>query len=69
MQRSTHTAWPHTRSIGAVIISGKSEATWVAARATIPAPRAMLRQTWLTQQICVTRITKHADWPALPCGC
>jgi hypothetical protein len=44
-QRSAHATWPHTRCIDAMIINSKSEATWVAARATSSASQAILRQT------------------------
>ena len=47
--------------------SDKSEGARVAARATGRKTRAILRQTWLIRQSCVTRIMKHEEWSALPC--
>eukprot|EP01044_Picomonas_judraskeda_P031814 COSAG03_NODE_12036_length_565_cov_0.555794_1_plen_43_part_01 len=35
-QRCAHAAWPHTRCIDAVTISGKTERAWAAVRATNP---------------------------------
>ena len=66
--RST-SSWdgPAPAGIDAVVIIGKSDGAWVAARATSPASRANLRQNWLIRQSCETRFTQHEEWPALPC--
>ena len=64
-QRHAYAAWPGTRCIDADNITDKSEGAWAAARATIPAYRAKLRQTWLIWRSCWTRITKHEEWPEL----
>ena len=52
--------------IDATTTSDTSDELWVAARATGRDSRANLRQNWLIRQSCLTPITKHEEWSALP---